>query len=186
MSRDTDELLDHDYDGVREYDNPLPRWWLWLFYVTIAWSLVYVPYYHFMGGPLQEDEYQAEMAAAAADSAQMRRSAPAEDLPAMVKDPARVAAGKESYEKLCVACHLADGGGLVGPNLTDDAWKHGGRVEDLLKVINEGVAGTAMVSWKNQLSRDQMISVIAYIRSLRGTKPANPKPAEGTPYTGEE
>lgn len=184
MSKMTDELLDHDYDGITEYDNPLPGWWLALFYFGLVFAVVYVPYYHFGPGPLAEEEYQAELAAAA--EMYPEKSGPsAGELAAAQKDPARVAAGKATYDKLCVACHAPDGGGLVGPNLCDDFWKHGGSMKDVVAVITEGVPEKGMIAWKSQLKDDEIISVAAYIKSLRGTTPANPKAPEGDKYTGE-
>lgn len=184
MSRDTDELLDHEYDGIREYDNPLPRWWVMLFYFGIAFAVVYIPWYHFGPGPLMLEEYEAEMAAAAA--AMPEKTGPSDaDLAAAQGDPARIAAGKATFATLCVACHTADGGGLVGPNLTDDYWIHGGSMKDVVHVITEGVPEKGMISWKTQLKDEEILAVAAYVKSLRGTTPANPKAPEGEKYTGD-
>ena len=184
MSRDTNELTDHDYDGITEYDNPLPRWWLMLFYGGIVFAAVYIPWYHFGPGPLMVEEYEAQMASAAA-AMPVKRGASALDLASAEQDPARLAAGKETFGKLCVACHTADGGGLVGPNLTDDYWIHGGSMADVVHVITEGVPEKGMISWKTQLKDDEIVSVAAYVRSLRGTTPANPKAPEGEKYEGD-
>lgn len=184
MSRDTDELTDHDYDGITEYDNPLPRWWLMLFYGGIVFAAVYIPWYHFGPGPLMVEEYEAQMAAAQAAMPQ-KKGPDVAALAAAEQDPARLAAGKETFAKLCVACHTADGGGLVGPNLTDDYWIHGGSMADVVHVITEGVPEKGMISWKTQLKDDEIVSVAAYVRSLRGTKPANPKAPEGEKYEGD-
>lgn len=178
------KVLDHDYDGIKEYDNPLPGWWLYLFYATIVFSVGYVGYYHFGPGPNQTQEYAAEMAVAA-QLAQAREAAkpkvvqPVDVLATAQKDPARLAQGKETFVKLCVACHRPDGGGLVGPNLTDDYWIHGGTMKAMVHTITEGVPAKGMISWKAQLSEDQIINVAAYIRTLRGTNPPNPKAPEG-------
>lgn len=185
MSRETDEVLDHDYDGIQEYNNPLPGWWLWTFYLSIAFALVYVPYYHFMDGPDQDAEYAAEMAAATASLPEKKESTGSE-LAAVVKDPARVAEGKEVFTKFCVACHKADAGGLVGPNLTDNQWKNGGKLADQVKVVTQGIKGTAMVAWNKQLTPKQIESVVAYIRTLRGTNPPGAKAPEGEVYEGDE
>lgn len=184
MSRDTDELTDHEYDGITEYDNPLPRWWVWLFYGCIVFAAVYIPWYHFGPGPLMLEEYQAEMAAAVA-AMPVKQGPSASDMTAARGDATRLAAGKDTFAKLCVACHTADGGGLVGPNLTDDFWIHGGAMADLVHVITEGVPEKGMISWKTQLSGAEIVNVAAYIKTLRGTKPANPKAPEGEPYVGD-
>lgn len=177
-----DPLLDHDYDGIKEYDNPLPRWWLWLFYLTIAWAGVYVVYYHFGPGPDPEAEYRAEMAAAEAAGIGVGAADLAARLEAGLNDPTVLATGKAVYDKNCVACHGPDGGGLVGPNLTDDHFIHGPKPADLLKVIREGVPAKGMLAWEKTLGPDELVGVAAYVHSLRGTTPANPKAPEGKKY----
>ncbi len=183
MSEPKDELLDHAYDGIREYDNPLPKWWLGIFYISIIFALIYIPYYLFLGGPSQEDEYAAEMAAAAASAPKV--DAAGEDaLEKIAADAGRVGEGKALFAVNCMPCHAADAGGLVGPNLTDDHWIHGGRLTDIARVISEGVPEKGMIAWKKQLSPAQIQSLTAFVRSLRGTKPAAPKPPEGEPFGG--
>lgn len=183
MSKVNDEILDHDYDGIREYDNPLPGWWVALFWLGIVFGVVYVPYYLFGPGPLAAEEYAEEMAAAAAAMPE-KKALSSDDLLAAQKDPARIAKGKETFGKLCAACHVADGGGLVGPNLTDDFWIHGGSMADVVEVVTEGVPEKGMISWKTQLSPDEIVDVSAFVKSLRGTTPANPKEPQGEKYTG--
>lgn len=184
MSKVTDELLDHDYDGIKEYDNPLPSWWVALFWFGIVFAIVYVPWYHFGPGPLMVEEYEAEMAAAAA-AAPAPQAVGEADLSAAMKDAAAIGRGKETFVKLCAACHVADGGGLVGPNLTDDFWIHGGSMKDIVRVVTEGVPEKGMISWKTQLGPSEIVDVSAFIKSLRGTTPANPKEPQGEKYTGE-
>lgn len=185
-----DKVLDHDYDGIQEYDNPLPRWWLMLFYFGIVFAVAYIPYYHLGPGPLMAEEYAAEMesaaaaqkahAAALAKAEAGQPKAPAVDYAAMAKDEGRLAKGKALFAERCAACHMADGGGSVGPNLTDKHWKNGrGDVPSIVKVIQKGVAGTAMVAWESQLSKDEIINVSLFVRSLQGTTPAVAKAPEG-------
>jgi cytochrome c oxidase cbb3-type subunit 3 len=177
-----DVILDHDYDGIQEYDNPMPRWWLMLFYGGIIFAAVYIPWYLFGGGPLAAEELAMEIteAQAALPAAAPEPETPAEDpYASLVGDAGRIAKGKVVYDARCVACHGPDGGGLVGPNLTDRAWKHGGKPADLVKVIKRGVPGTAMVAWNKQLSEDEIVDVSIFIKSLKGTTPANPKASEG-------
>jgi cytochrome c oxidase cbb3-type subunit 3 len=167
----------------------LPRWWVILFYLTIAFAVVYVPYYHFGPGMLAGEELQAEIAAAAAARRAAAPTSAAASGPAvdpyagLMGDETRVAAGKAIYAARCVACHGPDGGGLVGPNLTDRHWKHGrGDMASLVRVVERGVAGTAMTSFKGVLSKDEIVDVSLFVRTLVGTTPANPKAPEGTEY----
>lgn len=174
-------LLDHSYDGIQELDNNLPRWWVWLFYITIAFSAVYLIYYHVAhAGPLQEGEYDNEMKAGAeVKAAAMGRFEAS--IPALTPSTNAVVldGGRQTYAKLCAPCHRADGGGLVGPNLTDDYWIHGSSFSDNVKVIWDGVPAKGMITWKTTLKPDQVYAVASYIYTLRGSKLATPgKPPE--------
>ncbi len=179
-SRDPDKLLDHDYDGIKEFDNPLPKWWLYLFYGTIAWAVVYVPWAHLQPGNLPRDEYEVEVAQANAAHPQQAPGAGI-DLVAAEHDATRIGKGKETFAKLCVPCHGPQAGGLVGPNLTDNFWIHGGKLQNLVTTITNGVPEKGMISWKSQLSPDEIVSVAAFVKSLKGTNPSNPKPPQGNP-----
>lgn len=180
MARETDELLDHDYDGIKEYDNPLPLWWLWILYGSIIFAVGYVAYYHFGPGMSPTEEYAAEMAEAEKMlAARPKPAAPKLDLEAAMADAGRRAKGKEIYDKNCIACHTADGGGLVGPNLCDDYFIHGPTAKDSVRVITEGVPEKGMIAWGKTLSPEDVISVAAYIHAFRGTTPANPKDPQG-------
>lgn len=173
-------LLDHDADGIRELDNNLPRWWVWLFYITIAFSAFYLVYYHVLkAGPLQVAEYDKEMAQGdTVKNAAMGRFE--SEMPSLrpLTDPAVLAFGQEQYMKLCAPCHRPDGGGLVGPNLCDDYWIHGSNYVDNLKVIWNGVPAKGMVTWKGLMKPADVQAVASYIQGFRGTKPPNPKPRE--------
>ena len=173
-------LLDHDYDGIQELDNQLPRWWVWLFYCTILFSALYLTHYHVLGrGKLMIAEYEEEMlkgeaikqAALARFEKEMQTLTPSQD-------PTVLARGKELYLNLCAPCHRADGGGLVGPNLCDDYWIHGSEFRDNLRVIYHGVPEKGMVSWKTLLKPREIHAVGSYIYTLRGSNPPNPKPRE--------
>ena len=173
-------LLDHEYDGIRELDNKLPRWWVWLFNITIVYAAVYLLYYHVLGGPSSAQEYASEMKAGDAlkNAAMGKFEASIPNLQPST-DPVVINEGREIYAKSCAPCHRADGGGLVGPNLTDDYWIHGSKYSDTVAVIWNGVPAKGMVTWKAVYKPDQIISVASYIYTLRGAKLATPgKPPE--------
>jgi cytochrome c oxidase cbb3-type subunit III len=186
MSEHNDPLLlDHEADGIRELDNKLPRWWVWLFYLTIVFAVAYMSYYHvFAKGSLATQgqmvsEYQAEMklgealktAAMTKFEASMTSLQPSTDAEALAR-------GKKTFLLLCAPCHRPDGGGLVGPNLTDDYWVHGSNFVDNVTTIWNGVPAKGMITWKNTLKPNEVFDVASYIYTLRGTRPPNPKPPE--------
>ncbi|GAB3868601.1 hypothetical protein GCM10028824_13930 [Hymenobacter segetis] len=175
-----DELLDHNYDGIHEFDNDLPPWWKYGFYATIVFAISYVTYYHVLKtGQLQGAEYAAEMQQAALliaatpdDPNQLTTYQP-------LLVPAELSSGKSIFATNCAPCHGASGEGKVGPNLTDEFWLHGGEVNHVYKTIKFGVNGKGMVAWKGKLSGKQILQVASYVLSLQGTKPANAKPPQG-------
>jgi cytochrome c oxidase cbb3-type subunit 3 len=176
-------LLDHEYDGIRELDSKIPPWFLWLFYLTIAFAIFYMLDYHvFNSSPLQAEEYQLQVKQAELERAALINSGAFlnEESVTLLTDPAAIDAGKQIFATNCVACHAADGGGLVGPNLTDDYWIHGGGIKNVFKTIKYGVTAKGMIAWQSQLNPKQMQDVASYVISLHGTKPANPKQPEGT------
>ncbi|HMO64118.1 MAG TPA: cbb3-type cytochrome c oxidase N-terminal domain-containing protein [Verrucomicrobiota bacterium] len=173
-------LLDHEYDGIQELDNNLPRWWVWLFYLTIAFSAGYLLYYHvFRLGDLQIAAYQKEFERGEAikQSFQAKFEAQVESL-APLTDPESLGRGHQTYITYCAPCHREDGGGLVGPNLTDDYWIHGGSYVDTVKIILNGVPDKGMLAWRGVLQPAEIAAVASHIYTLRGTEPPNPKPRE--------
>jgi cytochrome c oxidase cbb3-type subunit 3 len=185
MSKDSnqDRLLDHSYDGIQEYDNPLPGWWLLLFYATIAFAVLYWLNLPGIGtGRGRVANYERDMAAFR-DKYRAAAPAPAmgdPELAALVADPARLAEGKAAFDATCSPCHRADGGGVIGPNLTDDFWIHGSRPAQILGTIVNGVPDKGMPAWGQVLKPEQLPAVAAYVLSLRGTHPPNPKEPQGT------
>jgi len=179
-------LLNHEYDGIRELDSKVPPWFLWLFYLTITFAVFYMFNYHvFNSSPLQDEEYQIQVKQAEVDRAALINSGAFlnEKSVTLLKDAAALDAGKLIFTTNCVACHAADGGGLVGPNLTDDYWIHGGGVKNVFKTIKYGVNAKGMISWQSQLNPKQMQDVASFVISLHNTKPANPKEPQGTVWT---
>jgi cytochrome c oxidase cbb3-type subunit 3 len=178
-----DVLLDHEYDGIRELDNDLPGWWKWLFVLTIVFSIVYITRYHILKtADLQEVEYQKEMAEAKSN---MPEEVDESNI-VQLEDDASIAAGKAIFDKNCVVCHLSKGEGLVGPNLTDEYWIHGGGFKNIYHTIKVGVPAKGMISWKDQLTATQMQQVASFVMSLQGTNPPNAKAPEGVKYVPEK
>jgi cytochrome c oxidase cbb3-type subunit III len=182
QNKNFNELLipNHEADGIHELDNLLPRWWVWLFYLTILFSAGYMGYYHvFKAGELQAAEYTRESrhgdeikaASLAKFEASIGSLSPDSDKAVLGK-------GQMVYGQMCAPCHRPDGGGLVGPNLTDDYWIHGSNYVDTVKTIVNGVPEKGMLTWRGVLKPNEIQSVASYIYTLRGTKPPNPKVRE--------
>lgn len=186
IEKEKDLLLDHDYDGIRELDNSLPPWWKYSFYLTIIVGIIYLARFHITGDGLsQEQEYLAEMQKGEEDkAAYLAQSANNvdENTVAYLSDAASLASGKELFVKNCAACHLADGGGSVGPNLTDDYWIHEGGIKGIFKTIKYGWQEKGMKSWKDDFSPKQIQEISSFVKSLHGTQPAAPKAAQGALY----
>jgi cytochrome c oxidase cbb3-type subunit 3 len=184
VEQEQDILMHHEYDGIRELDNVLPPWWLWLFYGTIIWSVVYIFNVHVSGTWLhQADEYEQEMAQAKADvEAYLAKAAASvdENTVTVMSDAGALAAGKSTFVTYCKACHGENGeGNAVGPNLTDAYWLHGGGIKDVFTTIKYGVVEKGMQSWKKDLKPAEMQQVASYILSLQGSNPANAKAPQG-------
>lgn len=180
QANDRDRLLDHEYDGIQEYDNPMPRWWVNIFWATIIFSVLYAINVGPIGsGPGRIAQYEAAVAAAAARQPQGGGAVEAAQLAALAADPQALALGKAAYDKNCAACHRPDGGGLIGPNLTDDHWLHGGSLADVYRSVSEGVLDKGMPAWSKILKPDELAAVTAYVASLRGSNPADAKAPQG-------
>jgi cytochrome c oxidase cbb3-type subunit 3 len=177
LSSDEPLAFHHDADGIRELDNLLPRWWVWLFYLTIIFSAGYMGYYHVLkAGDSQSAAYDKEFKAGEEIKvAAMSKFESSLGSAQPSSDKTILTSGQTVFINNCAPCHRADGGGLVGPNLTDDYWIHGARFEDSLKTIWNGIPEKGMVTWKGVLKPDQIHAVASYIYTLRGTHPANPK-----------
>lgn len=176
-------LLSHDYDGIRELDNNLPRWWVYLFYSCIAFAAIYMLRFEIMDGDDQETEFRKEVAQAKIDIEEYMKTAPDlmdEKSVTRLIAPAELAIGKGIFENNCAACHRADGGGQIGPNLTDNHWIFGGNIENLFHTItNGGRDGKGMVAWKGTLKPKEIQHVASYILSLQGSNPKDAKAPDG-------
>lgn len=183
MAQEKDILIAHDYDGIQELDNPTPAWFMWLFYGTITFGVCYLLIYHVFGlGQLQYDEYKTEVAQAnIAKAAYLGKAANRvdENTVKLVTDPAVIAAGSVVFKQSCAPCHGEHAQGVVGPNLTDDYWLHGSKINDLFKTIKYGVPAKGMPTWEKQLSPKQIADVANYVKSLHGTNPAGAKEPQG-------
>ena len=187
MEEEQEIEMHHEYDGIRELDNYLPPWWTYLFYLTIVFAVVYLLIYQvFDTAPRQAQEYQNEMDMAAQQAEERKLLAGVtldETNVEATPEPNALANGEKIFTQLCVACHRADGGGSVGPNLTDEYWIHGGSIGDIFYTIKVGVPQKGMISWQAQLSATDMRDVGSYILTLAGTNPPDPKAPQGEKYT---
>jgi len=186
IENEKDVLLDHNYDGIQELDNALPPWWKYGFYLTIIVAIIYLYRYHIShDGPSQHDEFVAEMKKGEEDkAAYLAKSANNVDESTVVilTNASEIAEGREIFIKNCSPCHLADGGGNVGPNLTDEYWLHGGSIKDVFKSIKYGWQDKGMKSWKDDFSPKQIQELASFVKSLKGTHPATPKAPQGDLY----
>lgn len=181
---DGERILHHEYDGIQEYDNPLPFWWSAIFVLTIVHSAWYLYWYHGGGpGKSEHEEYAAELAV----WEKQRAAAPAQELAVdedilatMAADPTTVAQGKAVYAKNCASCHLEDGRGQIGPNLTDRYQIHGSKRMDVYQTIYDGVPEKGMLTWNGVLPAEELAAVAAYVITLRGKDVAGKAP-EGAP-----
>lgn len=183
LAKEKDLKMDHEYDGIAELDNPTPPWFMYLFYSTIAFAVVYLIGYHMTGtGKLQIQEYTEEVAVAEkAREEYLAKVAGSinENTVTFVRETAALESGKTLFNQYCTACHGQNAEGKVGPNLTDEYWLHGGDVKAVFHTITEGVPEKGMVAWKKQLNPLQVQQVTSYILSLQGSKPVGAKEPQG-------
>ncbi len=182
-------LMEDDYDGIKELDNRIPPWFTYLFYATIIFAIGYLLTFHvFKTGKLQAQEYADEMKAAQLQTEVVMNSSTGvnEQNVTLMNDTGSLDAGKTIYKSNCVPCHGPDGGGVVGPNLTDDYWIHGGGIKNIFKTISDGVPAKGMPTWSAQLKPKQVQEVASYVISLHGTHPANAKAPQGQKWEGDK
>jgi cytochrome c oxidase cbb3-type subunit III len=182
IEEEQDVMLEHDYDGIKELDNVLPPWWVYLFYACIIFAVVYLVRFEVYGDYSQKEEFEAEMAQADIEIKEYLKTAPDmmdKESVTLLADAASLSEGKAIYTANCVACHRPDGGGSIGPNLTDEYWILGDGIKNVFNTLVEGGrAGKGMISWKDQLKPTEMQKVASYVLSLQGSNPKEPKPTE--------
>ena len=178
-----DTVMEHEYDGIQEFDNRLPNWWLWIMYGSIVFALAYWIFFHTLDiGLLPRDRFDQVMEKAATEELARMEAAGIDNdfFVVMSETPAQVAEGREIFVKHCVACHLDDGRGSVGPNMTDRYWIHGCEPMQMFEIINTGVAAKGMPAWQNQLGPARVNAVLAYLLTIRNNDVAGKAP-EGEP-----
>lgn len=189
VAHEEDVLLDHDYDGIHELDNNLPPWWLWIFYLSILYAVIYMGIYHFGGNGLTSGEKyvrEMEIAQAQVDEYKANQVVFVDEANLVpLTEAVDLTAGEKIYTANCVACHGSLGEGGIGPNMTDDYWIHGGDIKDLYRIIKDGVIDKGMQSWAAMLPADQMHQVASYMLTLQGTNPPNGKEPQGDLYEPE-
>lgn len=182
---DDGPMKGHRYDGIREYDNPMPGWWVWIFILSIIFAVIYVLGLHVFGFINSYEDDLAEgienlevMRMAYAGQASPLETDPAA-LAAIIEDPGAASLSLTNYATYCAACHGDEGQGLIGPNLTDRYWIHGGSNERLFEVISTGITDKGMPGWESVLSSEDRARLVALIRSMAGTNPPNAKEPQG-------
>lgn len=190
MSNDHDNqegkiIEGHEYDGIKELDNPLPRWWLGTFYITIIFSIFYYGYYQLGSGPNLDQELESAMAS-------FKKEQPPDagggqkdftnEIQAALSNPDMMKTGKDAFTTTCLACHGSQGEGGIGPNLTDKFWIHSkGEAQKIYEAIVNGFPDKGMPAWGAVIPKENHVPLAAYVFSLKGTNPANGKAPQGDP-----
>jgi cytochrome c oxidase cbb3-type subunit 3 len=186
LEQEKDVLLDHDYDGIKELDNALPPWWKWGFYITLVLGVWYMLRFHvWETGPTPLQEYEKEMKVAAAQLEEFRKNnrESVDEKTVTMADAKGIEAGKILFTKNCIPCHGANGeGNMVGPNLTDKFWLHGGSINNVFRTINLGVPEKGMQAWGKNFAPGDIKNLASFVLSLQGTNPVNAKASQGTEY----
>lgn len=186
IEEESDIILDHDYDGIKELDNDLPPWWLYMFYGTILFAVAYLSYYEVFDGENQIDEYNEQVIIAQKEIEAYQKTVKPVDLTNLDSGSASLDKGKKLFKQNCAACHMVDGRGSIGPNLTDEYWILGGGIKNIYNTISEGGRdGKGMIAWKNSLSAEKIQQISSYVLSLQGTNPEKAKAPEGEKWTEE-
>jgi cytochrome c oxidase cbb3-type subunit 3 len=183
VDQQADVTLGHSYDGIQEYDNRLPNWWLFTLYGSIVFSILYWLFYQTFGiGFTQDESYGHELQVAAEEQLrrEMGKEVTDESLLLMTQIPAQVEIGARIFQQKCVQCHGAQGGGDIGPNLTDEFWLHGPAPLQVYGTVLNGVQAKGMQAWKDQLGPVRVRQVVAFLLTRKGANVAG-KPPQGRP-----
>jgi len=178
-------LMEHAYDGIHEYDNPLPGWWRGLFWLSIVFAGGYWVWFHVIGwGSTPASKYEVALGEyneqkGARERAEMRNITE-DTFVRSATDPSVIAKGQEIFATKCASCHAPQGEGLIGPNLTDRFQLHGTTRMDIFKTVRGGVAGTAMLAWGEQMPAPDVVAVATFVSTLRG-KDVKGKEPQGAP-----
>jgi len=189
IEQEQEIILDHNYDGIRELDNSLPPWWVYMFYATIVFAVVYLIRFEVLDGDNQIMEYEKAVAAARTEIDKYKSTATdlitAENV-TLLTESKDLKRGKAVFNLNCASCHLSDGGGSIGPNLTDEFWFLGGGVKNVfITISNGGRDGKGMIAWNKTLKAADIAKVSSYVISLQGTTPAKAKIAQGEKWVQE-
>ena len=183
-------ILDHNYDGIRELDNKLPPWWVYGFYATILFAIVYLVRFEVLNDYSQVEEYEIAVAEANIEIEKWKKTAKNlvdATTVSLLTEASDLKAGQKIFTSKCIACHKADGGGGIGPNLTDSHWILGGGIKNIFNTISEGGrSGKGMISWKSELKPLEIAQVSSYVLNFQGSTPAEPKDAEGDLWVDPE
>ena len=189
IEEEVDIILDHNYDGIRELDNKLPPWWVYGFYATILFGVVYLVRFEVLNEYNQIEEYEVAVAEAKIEVEKWKKTAKNlvdASTVTVLTDESDLKAGKAIFTTSCVVCHKSDGGGGIGPNLTDQYWISGGGIKNIFNTITEGGrSGKGMIAWENELKPVERAQVASYVLSFQGTTPSEPKEAEGDLWVDE-
>lgn len=183
LEKEAEIIMDHNYDGIQELDNTLPPWWKYGFYASIVFAIIYLVRFEILGADNQYVELEKEVAAATIAIEEYKKTAKDlidADNVVLLTEASDLKAGEGIYNTLCVACHRMDGGGGIGPNLTDEYWILGGGIKNIFNTISEGGrSGKGMVSWKQSLKPSEIQQVASYVMSLSANNPVDGKDPEG-------
>lgn len=190
MAQFEDKVL-HELDGIKEYDNPMPGWLMAIWWGSLIFSAAYLIFYALsFGEGTMEAEYRAQTQQAVASvdayfaANPLVPPSPAELL-AGAADSAVVEAGRARFTRTCASCHGERAQGLIGPNLTDDRWIHGGSVEQIFQSVAKGWPAKGMPPWGRAMKPEELAALVSYVRSIQGSNPPNARPPEGDPFTAE-
>ena len=190
MAQYEDKVL-YELDGIKEYDNPLPGWLMAIWWGSLIFSAAYLIFYALsFGEGSMEAEFRADTSRALTEIQAHYDANPmvppsAADILAGAKNPVVLDLGTARFTKSCAPCHGAQAQGLIGPNLTDDRWIHGGQVEQIFQSVAKGWPAKGMPPWGRAVKPEELSALVSYVRSLQGTNPPSPKPAEGDPAAPE-